>query len=705
MIRRRLLFDLLPFLVASTALGASLPVYEAGDRLVWIGSDDRARVVPMPGLMAVRDAVALPEGGVRVLIAREYAPLHPGSDALTGTDLARVDIRPGQMSPTIRPLVDDAIVLGARLSPTGEFVAIWTVDMEVLIVDLHRAGTAHTIAGAADPSWVSDGSAILVSRLAERASELSGAHFPGPLHLAQIDPRSGRIDAWTAGIDDARPTPVTSGGAIFVSGRRTGVASLWRVDRAGAEPTQLTNVGIDEAAHSEFVPVPHEALFVAPDGDRAAYAIRYGERREIWILELESGMARLLVRGSHPRWSASGRLVLRAPAEDGSDQLLSLDLDSSTRLVLARGLTPARDPLRRRLNVSTDIETRKGRVPGSPPKGIDTSTPEALLSAIFGGSPEEPRLDAGTTFRLPLASNPGYTAYYDNDAGGGILDWKCGSWTYNGHRGTDFGAARWSNIYAGADGEVYARCDGFGEGWIGNTDCGGFGNMIMLNHGDSYTICAHMQNGTPTGWGSKACATLIGQSGNSGNSSGPHLHFEVQKYGYPGDDPFAGSCSGPESFWTNQNNGWPTTDCQDPDGDIIVIDNEDPGFRMIGPPEYWWLATGWGYGGSTRWTWNIASMPFENGAGWLFNTGARSYDVQVHIPGNYATTGSARYYVHTGGSWRGPYTVNQNNYYEEWVSLGRFNFRNGVNKVGVIDVTGEAYGTRRVAADACRIVP
>jgi len=309
-----------------------------------------------------------------------------------------------------------------------------------------------------------------------------------------------------------------------------------------------------------------------------------------------------------------------------------------------------------------------------------------------------------TTFRFPLSYHPGYTAYYDNDAGAGVLDWKCGGFSYNGHRGTDIGAPRWTHIYAGADGLVSMRCDGFGEGWPGNTDCGGFGNMIRLDHGDGQTIYAHMQAGTPTQASALACGDEVGRSGNSGNSSGPHLHFEVLRYGYPLDDPFAGTCSGPESFWTDQNMGWPTDECEG-DGGVVVVDNDDPNFRMVGPPDQWWLATGWGYGGSTRWTWNISSMPYENAAAWLFDTAARSYQVQVHIPANYATTGSAHYYLRTTGGWQGPHQVDQSRYFDEWVSLGRFEFKSGRNIVAVVDVTGEAYGSTRVAADACRIVP
>jgi murein DD-endopeptidase MepM/ murein hydrolase activator NlpD len=170
-------------------------------------------------------------------------------------------------------------------------------------------------------------------------------------------------------------------------------------------------------------------------------------------------------------------------------------------------------------------------------------------------------------YRFPLSYHPaGNRYYYDNDTSGGALSWKCNGETYNGHRGSDFPAPCGTAIYAGHNGSVSARNDGCPNvGFWGSTCGGGFGNYVKLNNGNNwYSIYAHMQSGTPIGFVNVACGQYIGTSYTSGNSTGCHLHFEVQHYGYPWDDPFGGSCSGPESFWCNQNGdgaGFPSRAC------------------------------------------------------------------------------------------------------------------------------------------------
>ncbi len=58
----------------------------------------------------------------------------------------------------------------------------------------------------------------------------------------------------------------------------------------------------------------------------------------------------------------------------------------------------------------------------------------------------------------------------------------------------------------------------------------GYGNMVLINHGNGYkTRYAHMQNGSikvSVGDYVEAGQT-IGRVGSTGNSTGPHLHFEV----------------------------------------------------------------------------------------------------------------------------------------------------------------------------------
>ena len=188
----------------------------------------------------------------------------------------------------------------------------------------------------------------------------------------------------------------------------------------------------------------------------------------------------------------------------------------------------------------------------------------AIIVATGGAAAADPYrwpLDAGTV-----------TAYYDH---GGTTDWRCQSRTYAGHRGTDVGVPRQTQVYAALGGWVKHRTDGFGDGYLGSTDGGGFGNLAAIFHGDGdETIYAHLSAGTgiPTLGATVTCGAPVGRSGTSGNSSGPHLHFETRVgvsetgsyYSGAADDPFAGPCGGPISYWRDQGTGMPTTSCGGP---------------------------------------------------------------------------------------------------------------------------------------------
>ena len=58
----------------------------------------------------------------------------------------------------------------------------------------------------------------------------------------------------------------------------------------------------------------------------------------------------------------------------------------------------------------------------------------------------------------------------------------------------------------------------------------GYGNYVKIIHDDGYTsIYAHGNGTFYVNSGDKVSSgQLIMQSGNSGNSTGPHLHFEVR---------------------------------------------------------------------------------------------------------------------------------------------------------------------------------
>ena len=91
------------------------------------------------------------------------------------------------------------------------------------------------------------------------------------------------------------------------------------------------------------------------------------------------------------------------------------------------------------------------------------------------------------------------------------------------HKGTDFAAPMGTPIMASGDGLIVrAR-------W-----CGGGGNCVKIKHNSTYqTIYAHMKNfarGIRDGIRVKQ-GQIIGYVGSTGNSTGPHLHYEVVKNG------------------------------------------------------------------------------------------------------------------------------------------------------------------------------
>jgi len=92
------------------------------------------------------------------------------------------------------------------------------------------------------------------------------------------------------------------------------------------------------------------------------------------------------------------------------------------------------------------------------------------------------------------------------------------------HLGMDFTAPHGTPIYATADGVVSDA--GF------NT--GGFGNRVVINHGNSYeTLYGHMYRIKARVGQRVKRGEVIGYVGNTGKSSGPHCHYEVHRYGNP----------------------------------------------------------------------------------------------------------------------------------------------------------------------------
>jgi len=91
-----------------------------------------------------------------------------------------------------------------------------------------------------------------------------------------------------------------------------------------------------------------------------------------------------------------------------------------------------------------------------------------------------------------------------------------------GHTGIDYGLPLNTPVLAAADGVVHHV--GFAEN--------GYGYYIVLNHEDGRkTLYAHLEHTMVVKTMHVRQGEQIGLSGSTGNSTGPHLHFEIQQNG------------------------------------------------------------------------------------------------------------------------------------------------------------------------------
>ncbi len=97
------------------------------------------------------------------------------------------------------------------------------------------------------------------------------------------------------------------------------------------------------------------------------------------------------------------------------------------------------------------------------------------------------------------------------------------------HDGIDIGVPVGTPVYAAAAGEVVVSKYYLTGNYDGSYR-DGYGNYVMIDHGDYYTLYGHLQYKKVVSAGqSVSKGQLIAYTASTGNSTGPHLHFEVRK--------------------------------------------------------------------------------------------------------------------------------------------------------------------------------
>ncbi len=188
-------------------------------------------------------------------------------------------------------------------------------------------------------------------------------------------------------------------------------------------------------------------------------------------------------------------------------------------------------------------------------------------------------------FTLPIRGSFAISSgwYYQEQYGGGI------------HRAIDYSAIRGTQILAAYGGQVIQVVKNIPDETGTN-----YGNYVLIDHGNGYkTRYAHMLcNSSTVNVGEYVSqGQLIGSVGNTGLSTGPHLHFDCSYNGEPVDtygwysgniSSYIGGCNPDEYYFiTNP-----------PCGPILTQEQlqrqlpDDLLVHVIGTPNYYWLKDG-----------------------------------------------------------------------------------------------------------------
>ncbi|MYE77655.1 MAG: M23 family metallopeptidase [Chloroflexi bacterium] len=320
-------------------------------------------------------------------------------------------------------------------------------------------------------------------------------------------PPATRIAASAGGLS----LPATGAALPTISPRQT-------TNLLATPPLSRADSRADSLLYEPFTIIPNRSrtqmtTYVARQGDTiAAIAGRYGLTSETIAWCNDHRLAQWLRPGdvvTIPPADGACHTVLRTQGLDIADIAAQYGIDDPYAIIEA--------PANNLAAVSPDFLAPSNTflfIPGGVGPVITWDAPVEQDSAG-----NVVAFDPGSPFSCGARSGGG--AYWTNPLPNGTFV----RGFYAGHSGIDIAAAPGTPIYAANSGPVlYA-------GW----NNWGYGNTVVIGHGPYSTLYGHMSSRNVGCGQTVVDGQVIGFVGSTGNSSGPHLHFEIRYLNQPAD--------------------------------------------------------------------------------------------------------------------------------------------------------------------------
>jgi LysM repeat protein len=199
---------------------------------------------------------------------------------------------------------------------------------------------------------------------------------------------------------------------------------------------------------------------------------------------------------------------IKGPIREG-DELIILPISGVTHVV-KKGDTIRSLATKYRADMDDIMAHNNVKLSDTLVVGISLIIPDGEMQSLPSGAASRP------TEALRNAGGPVYKDYYMRPIEGGRK-----SQGLHGYNAVDLAAPMFTPVYASADGLVLiARSSGYN---------GGYGSYVVISHGNgTQTLYAHMSKVIVSQGSYVTKGTTIGLLGNSGKSTGPHIHFEIR---------------------------------------------------------------------------------------------------------------------------------------------------------------------------------